>query len=68
MVIAGAEHSNADYETLIAHYNIDLGVVDPPAGLDEVAKDLVGRLFMPLLALPRFWIAQFPRLMWHHQK
>ncbi len=46
MVIAGAEHSNTDYETLIAHYNFDLGVVDPPAGLDDVAKDLVGRLLV----------------------
>ena len=46
MVIAGAEHSNTDYETLIAHYNYDLGVVDPPAGLDDVAKDLVGRLLV----------------------
>ncbi|MEM9355937.1 MAG: DUF4332 domain-containing protein [Pseudomonadota bacterium] len=46
MVIAGAEHSNTDYETLIAHYNFDVGVVDPPAGLDEVAKDLVGRLLV----------------------
>ncbi|MEM8971126.1 MAG: DUF4332 domain-containing protein [Pseudomonadota bacterium] len=46
MVIAGAEHSNTDYEALIAHYNFDVGVVDPPAGLDEVAKDLVGRLLV----------------------
>lgn len=46
MVIAGAEHSNTDYETLIAHYNFDLGVVDPPAGLDHVAKDLIGRLLV----------------------
>ena len=46
MVIAGAEHSNTEYETLIAHYNFDVGVVDPPAGLDEVAKDLVGRLLV----------------------
>lgn len=70
MVSAGAERSSADYETLIAHYNIDLGVVDPPAVLNEVAKDLVCRLlvyasfgFAAILDL-----AISEKLMWHHQK
>ncbi|MFT5508324.1 MAG: hypothetical protein ACI89J_001399 [Hyphomicrobiaceae bacterium] len=43
-VIAGAEKSNAHYETLIAHYNFDRGVVEPPEGLDDVCKDLVSDL------------------------
>lgn len=46
MVIAGAEYANRDYETLIARYNFDLGVVDPPAGLDEASRELVGRLIV----------------------
>ena len=46
LVIAGAEYANEDYERLIAHYNFDLGVVDPPAGLDATAQDLVGRLLV----------------------
>ena len=46
MVIAGAEYANRDYETLIARYNFDIGVVDPPEGLDEPCRDLVGRLLV----------------------
>ena len=46
MVIAGAELSNQHYETLIARYDIDAGVVDPPSGLDEVCRDIVGRLLV----------------------
>ncbi len=44
LVCAGAEHSNADYEKLIAHYDIHKGVVDPPAGLDAIARRLVADL------------------------
>lgn len=43
-VIAGAERGNAHYERLIAHYDFNIGVVDPPAGLDDVARALVGEL------------------------
>ena len=43
-VIAGAETSNAHYETLIAHYDFERGVVEPPAGLDEVCKELISGL------------------------
>lgn len=43
-VIAGAETSHAHYETLIAHYNFERGVVEPPEGLDEVCKDLISDL------------------------
>ena len=46
MVIAGAEYANRDYETLIARYNFDIGVVDPPEGLDEPCRELVGRLLV----------------------
>ena len=45
-VIAGAETSHAHYETLIAHYNFDRGVVDPPEGLDDVCKDLISDLIV----------------------
>ena len=38
LVCQGAEQANGDYEKLIAHYDIQRGVVDPPAGLDRVAR------------------------------
>lgn len=44
MVCRGAEASNRQYEKLIAHYNFRSGVVDPPSGLDEVARGLVAEL------------------------
>jgi Domain of unknown function (DUF4332)/Zinc dependent phospholipase C len=43
-VIAGAELSNRYYETLIAHYNFERGVVEPPEGLDDVCKELISDL------------------------
>ncbi len=43
-VIAGAETSNAHYERLIAHYNFDRGVVEPPEGLDEICRQLIAEL------------------------
>ncbi len=43
-VIAGAERANAHYETLIAHYDFHAGVVDPPAGLDEVCQTVIAGL------------------------
>lgn len=46
MVVAGATHSNQYYESLIAHYNISQGVVDPPAGLDPIAQQMVGDLLV----------------------
>ncbi len=46
MVRAGAERSHEHYQTFIDHYDIDAGVADPPAGLDETMRaaiaDLVG--------------------------
>ncbi|MBU2533223.1 MAG: DUF4332 domain-containing protein [Alphaproteobacteria bacterium] len=43
-VIAGAEYANTYYDTLIAHYNFTLGVVDPPEGLDEVCRNAIADL------------------------
>ncbi|MCB1507000.1 MAG: DUF4332 domain-containing protein [Hyphomicrobiaceae bacterium] len=45
-VCEGAEKANAQYERLIAHYDINVGVVDPPAGLDVIARELVGDLMI----------------------
>ena len=44
LVCQGAEKANAHYEKLIAHYDIQRGVIDPPAGLDRVARRLVAEL------------------------
>ena len=40
----GAEIANGYYEKLIAHYDIQRGVVDPPSGLDQVAKRMVAEM------------------------
>ena len=44
LVVANARRSNANYEKLIAHYDITRGVSDPPAGLDTVARRMVAEL------------------------
>ena len=44
LVLAGAERANAYYEKLIAHYDIQRGVVDPPAGLDPIARRVIAEL------------------------
>jgi hypothetical protein len=44
MVCRGAETANRHYEKLIAHYDIGRGVVDPPAGLDRVARRIVAEM------------------------
>ncbi len=44
MTCDGAEFSHRYYEKLIAHYDITRGVVDPPAGLDDVARKFVAEL------------------------
>ena len=46
LVIHGADASNVYYEKLIAHYDINAGVVDPPAGLDVVSRRIVAELLM----------------------
>lgn len=45
-VVEGAERANEHYEKLIAHYDINSGVVDPPSGLDVVARRLVAELIV----------------------
>lgn len=44
MVVAGAERSHVHYQTLIDHYNLDAGVIDPPAGLDATLRDVIADL------------------------
>lgn len=46
MVCAGAEKSNAQYERLIAHYDINQGVIDPPSGLDTISRELIAELLI----------------------
>ncbi len=43
-VVEGAEMANQQYEKLIAHYDINSGVVDPPSGLDVVGRRVVAEL------------------------
>ena len=44
LVCRGAERATRHYEKLIAHYDIGRGVVDPPAGLDRVARRIVAEM------------------------
>ena len=44
MVRNGAVVSNKHYETLIDHYNFDIGRKNPVAGLDQELKDVVAAL------------------------
>ena len=44
LVCRNADMANASYEKLIAHYDIQRGVVDPPAGLDKVAQRMIAEL------------------------
>jgi hypothetical protein len=44
LLCRGAEKANGHYEKLIAHYDIQRGVTDPPAGLDRVAKRVIAEL------------------------
>lgn len=44
MVRNGAQVSNQHYETLIDHYNFDVGRKNPVAGLDQEMKDVVAAL------------------------
>lgn len=46
MVCRGAETSHRYYEKLIAHYDIHRGVVDPPAGLDQIARVAIAELIV----------------------
>jgi hypothetical protein len=44
LVCQGAERANRYYEKLIAHYDLQRGVVDPPAGLDTVSRRFIAEL------------------------
>ncbi|MBU1288562.1 MAG: DUF4332 domain-containing protein [Alphaproteobacteria bacterium] len=44
MVRAGAERSHPHYHTFIDHYDLDVGVKNPPAGLDETMLEIVADL------------------------
>ena len=46
LVCRGAEKANKHYGALIAHYDFNVGVVDPPAGLDARAREIVGDLIL----------------------
>ncbi len=46
MVCQGAEFSHRYYEKLLAHYDIHRGVIDPPSGLDGVARGIVAELLI----------------------
>ncbi len=43
-VCQGADTANRQYEKLIAHYDINRGVVDPPSGFDLVGRRVVAEL------------------------
>jgi predicted flap endonuclease-1-like 5' DNA nuclease len=44
MVRKGAALANPHYELIIDHYDLDKGVKDPPAGLDQEIKDCIAQL------------------------
>ncbi|MEM6627177.1 MAG: DUF4332 domain-containing protein [Pseudomonadota bacterium] len=44
MVRAGADKSHPHYQTLIDHYNLDVGAKDPEAGLDQTLIDVISEL------------------------
>lgn len=45
-VIDGAETSNRHYAALIAHYDFDQGVADPPAGLTPRCRTIIAELLI----------------------
>jgi len=46
MLRQGAVRANRHYEKLIAHYDINRGVVDPPSGIDTVGQRIIGDLIL----------------------
>jgi predicted flap endonuclease-1-like 5' DNA nuclease len=44
--VEGAEFANQSYEKLIAHYDINSGVVEPTSGLDVVGRRVVAELIV----------------------
>jgi predicted flap endonuclease-1-like 5' DNA nuclease len=51
MLRTAALRSNGYYEKCLAHYDINQGVVDPPAGLDAVSRRIIGGLIRYASAL-----------------
>lgn len=43
MVKSGAVMANGYYDLLIDHYNLEVGVKDPPSGLDRIAQEAMAR-------------------------
>ena len=43
LIRQGADDGNAYYDTLLEHYNLALGVKNPPLGLDQELKDCMAR-------------------------
>ena len=50
LVRTNATHANRYYEKLLAHYDINKGAVDPPAGLDPVSRRITGELLVAAAA------------------
>ena len=50
-ICAGAQKANRHYESLILHYDLKKGVVDPPAGLNANARAFIGILIRQASAL-----------------
>ena len=46
LVCNGADRSNRHYERLIAHYDINVGASDPPAGFDNVGRAVISELLI----------------------
>ncbi len=46
LVCQGADKANAEYEKLIAHYDITRGVSDPETGFDDVGRKVVAELIL----------------------
>jgi predicted flap endonuclease-1-like 5' DNA nuclease len=46
LVCRGAEKANPHYEALIAHYDLNAGVIDPPAGLDAFSRKILAELLV----------------------
>jgi hypothetical protein len=44
LVCRGAERAHRHYHTLLVHYDFHKGVVDPPAGLDLIARATIAEL------------------------
>jgi hypothetical protein len=44
LVCRGAERAHRHYHTLLVHYDFHKGVVDPPAGLDQISRAAIAEL------------------------